>query len=116
MRSSYQACHPEQQTRQKMKRYSSGTFKRSHSQSIGTDTDGEPPDAHGSAHSARRLRRRVRGPGKLLFLGDAVVPPVGHEELEQNVAVDVPYRDIDLEEWNAESQSVDITEDVMDMD
>lgn len=53
--------------RKKKKRWSAGIFKRSHSQSIGSDTDiedSEALDAHDVGSSARRLRRRVRGPGE----------------------------------------------------
>jgi len=49
------------------KRWSGRLFKRSHSQSIGSDTDGDDSDAldaHDVGSSARRLRRRVRGPGQ----------------------------------------------------
>lgn len=52
--------------RKKKKRWSAGIFKRSHSQSVGSDTDiedSEALDAHDVGSSARRLRRRVRGPG-----------------------------------------------------
>ncbi|KAI9836528.1 MAG: hypothetical protein M1838_005005 [Thelocarpon superellum] len=52
--------------RRKKKRWSAGIFKRSHSQSIGSDSDtddDETLDAHDLGSSARRLRRRVRGPG-----------------------------------------------------
>ncbi|OCK74657.1 hypothetical protein K432DRAFT_310310 [Lepidopterella palustris CBS 459.81] len=52
--------------RKKKKRWSAGIFKRSHSQSVGSDTDIDEPealDAHDVGSSARRLRRRVRGPG-----------------------------------------------------
>ncbi|KAF2203906.1 hypothetical protein GQ43DRAFT_352407, partial [Delitschia confertaspora ATCC 74209] len=56
----------------KKKRWSAGIFKRSHSQSVGSDSDdGEQLDAHDVGSSARRLRRRVRGPddrrGSLIF-------------------------------------------------
>lgn len=53
--------------RKKKKRWSAGIFKRSHSQSVGSDTDiedSEALDAHDVDSSARRLRRRVRGPGE----------------------------------------------------
>lgn len=53
--------------RKKKKRWSAGIFKRSHSQSVGSDTDiedSEALDAHDVGSSARRLRRRVRGPGE----------------------------------------------------
>lgn len=59
----------EEQTRrynQKKKRWSSGLFKRTYSQSLGSDTeneDAEAMDAHDVGSSARRLRRRIRGPG-----------------------------------------------------
>lgn len=49
----------------KDKRWSAGVFKRSHSQSIGSDLDdehGEPLDGHELVCSVRRLRRRIRGP------------------------------------------------------
>ncbi|KAF2834847.1 hypothetical protein M501DRAFT_1020451 [Patellaria atrata CBS 101060] len=52
--------------RAKKKRWSAGVFKRSHSQSVGSDSDMEDVealDAHDVGSSARRLRRRVRGPG-----------------------------------------------------
>lgn len=48
------------------KRRDSRAFKRSHSQSVKSDTDVTDPDAmadHDVLASARRLRRRVRGPG-----------------------------------------------------
>ncbi|KAF2147061.1 uncharacterized protein K452DRAFT_303960 [Aplosporella prunicola CBS 121167] len=52
---------------QKKKRWSQGLFKRTHSQSIGSDTDDmddtEGMDAQSVGSSTRRLRRRVRGPG-----------------------------------------------------
>jgi len=54
----------------KKKRWSAGVFKRSHSQSIGSttdidvDVDEEALDAQDVARSARRLRRRVRGPSE----------------------------------------------------
>ena len=53
--------------RKKKKRWSAGIFKRRHSQSVGSDTDiedSEALDAHDVGSSARRLRRRVRGPGE----------------------------------------------------
>ncbi len=60
--------------RRKKQRWSTGKLKRSHSQSVGsnssTDEDEEALDAHDVGSSARRLRRRVRGPGdrsSLLF-------------------------------------------------
>lgn len=52
--------------RRRKKRWSSGLFKRSHSQSLGSDTDNEDVetmDAQDVGSSARRLRRRTRGPG-----------------------------------------------------
>lgn len=54
------------QYNQKKKRWSSGLFKRTYSQSLGSDTeneDVETMDAHDVGSSARRLRRRIRGPG-----------------------------------------------------
>ncbi|KAF1984475.1 hypothetical protein K402DRAFT_302879, partial [Aulographum hederae CBS 113979] len=52
--------------RSRKKRWSAGLFKRSHSQSVGSDSDiddSEELGAHDVGSSARRLRRRVRGPG-----------------------------------------------------
>ena len=55
----------ERRYRQKKKRWSAGLCKRSHSQSIESDSDPEDEDldAHDIGCSARRLRRRVKGPG-----------------------------------------------------
>lgn len=58
----------EQLRRQRLrkKRWSSGLFKRTYSQSLGSDTDNEDVetmDAQDVGSSARRLRRRTRGPG-----------------------------------------------------
>ncbi|KAF2083660.1 hypothetical protein K490DRAFT_69579 [Saccharata proteae CBS 121410] len=69
----------------KKKRWSSGLFKRSHSQSVGSDTDADDVDgvdAHDVGSSARRLRRRVRGPGdrsSLIFedVGSSGIDEVG---------------------------------------
>ncbi|CBX94252.1 hypothetical protein LEMA_P122310.1 [Plenodomus lingam JN3] len=62
----------ERRYRQKKKRWSAGNFKRSHSQSVEGDSsfsDNDPLDDIDP--SARRLRRRVRGPidrrGSLIF-------------------------------------------------
>ena len=66
--------------RNRLKRWSATGFKRSHSQSIESDSDcddADQLDAHDIGVSARRLRRRVRGPGdkrsSLVFDDD--VPP-----------------------------------------
>lgn len=51
--------------RMKKKRWSAGHYKRSHSQSVGSDSDIEDPDAmdaHDVGATARRMRRRTRGP------------------------------------------------------
>lgn len=58
------------------KRRDSRAFKRSHSQSVKSDTDVTDPDAmadHDVQASARRLRRRVRGPGEVNAGMDGVV-------------------------------------------
>lgn len=58
------------------KRRDSRVFKRSHSQSVKSETDVTDPDAmddHDVAASARRLRRRVRGPGETNAGMDGVV-------------------------------------------
>ncbi|OCL11692.1 hypothetical protein AOQ84DRAFT_373757 [Glonium stellatum] len=51
--------------RRRKKRWSAGIFKRSHSQSVGSNTDTEDSKAFDTPNigsSARRLRRRARGP------------------------------------------------------
>ncbi|KAK4992909.1 hypothetical protein LTR50_000815 [Elasticomyces elasticus] len=56
----------EQKRERIRKRWGPGLLKRTHSQSVGSDTDvedAEALDAHDVELSARRLRRRVRGPG-----------------------------------------------------
>lgn len=58
------------------KRRDSRIFKRSHSQSVKSDTDVTDPEAmadHDVAASARRLRRRVRGPNEANAGMDGVI-------------------------------------------
>ncbi|KAI9707075.1 MAG: hypothetical protein M1836_000035 [Candelina mexicana] len=72
--------------RRKRQRWSAGKLKRSHSQSVGsnseTDSDEEILDAHDVASSARRLRRRVRGPGDRgsLLVEEEIDPTVAEIE------------------------------------
>jgi len=80
--------------RKKKKRWSAGIFKRSHSQSVGSDTDiedSEALDAHDVGSSARRLRRRVRGPGdnrSSLIFED--IPNMNILEVEEPQDGDIP--------------------------
>jgi hypothetical protein len=79
--------------RRKKKRWSAGIFKRSHSQSVGSDSDDSSQlDAHDVGSSARRLRRRVRGPEdrrSSLIFEDRGFPNIRHivevEEPEDGV-------------------------------
>lgn len=68
--------------RRKKKRWSAGIFKRSHSQSVGSDSDDSAQlDAHDVGSSARRLRRRVRGPEdrrSSLIFEDGGFPNIRH--------------------------------------
>ena len=92
--------------RRKKKRWSAGLFKRSHSQSVGSDTDtdnAESLDAHDVGSSARRLRRRVRGPGdrsSLIF--DDLPPPnvVEVEEPDENGGDGSPLQTLETD-WDA---------------
>lgn len=70
----------------KKKRWSAGLYKRSHSQSMGSDTDNddsEALDAHDMGSSARRLRRRVRGPGDRSSLIFEDIPRTHIVEVEE---------------------------------
>jgi hypothetical protein len=80
--------------RKKKKRWSAGIFKRSHSQSVGSDTDDEDRealDAHDLGSSARRMRRRVRGPSdnrSSLIFDD--IPNMNILEVEEPEDGDIP--------------------------
>lgn len=105
----------------KKKRWSAGIFKRSHSQSIGSDIDedsGEPLDAHEVGCSARRLRRRVRGPGdrsSIRVEGGAMESEAEYEESIDGVTIEVPPLGSDVED-GIEDVSVNTTEDAMDIE
>lgn len=101
---------------QRRKRRSAGIFKRSHSQIIGNDTDEEPPDAHGLERSARRLRRRVRGPGHDVSLEGGPVTEVECEEVEDVVPLKKAPNESDMEDYSTETASTEATEDAMDID
>ncbi|KAF2759985.1 hypothetical protein EJ05DRAFT_317836 [Pseudovirgaria hyperparasitica] len=85
--------------RRKKKRWSAGYYKRTHSQSIGSDTDTddlEELNAHDLGCSARRLRRRVRGPGDRSSLTFEELPsfnipedeePNGHDTFRSSPAL-----------------------------
>lgn len=101
---------------QRRKRRSAGIFKRSHSQIIGNDTDEEPLDSHGLDRSARRLRRRVRGPGHDVSLEGAPVTEDECEEVEDVVPLKKAPNESDMEEYSTGTASTDVTEDAMDID
>ncbi|KAI9837853.1 MAG: hypothetical protein M1819_006787 [Sarea resinae] len=72
--------------KEKKKRWSAGIFKRSHSQSIGSDSDLEDEealDAHDIGCSARRLRRRVKGPTERSSMIFDDIPPLDIAEVEE---------------------------------
>lgn len=98
------------------KRRSVGVFKRSHSQIIGNDTEEELPDTHGLEHSARRLRRRVRGPDGDASLEGTPSTELECEELEDVVSFQKPPIESDMEDYSTESLSMDTTEDAMEVD
>lgn len=81
--------------RRKKKRWSAGIFKRSHSQSIEGDSsysDNDPLDDNDS--TARRLRRRVRGPGdrRSLIFDDKGFPNTNNiAEVEEPDDNDIPH-------------------------
>lgn len=81
--------------RRKKKRWSAGIFKRSHSQSIEGDSsysDNDPLDDNDS--TARRLRRRVRGPGDRtsLIFDDKGFPNTNNiAEVEEPEDNDIPH-------------------------
>ncbi|MCJ1362218.1 hypothetical protein MMC16_001320 [Acarospora aff. strigata] len=104
------------EARRREKRQRGGLFKRSHSQSVSNDTDGEPLDAHGSRRSARRLRRRVRGPSLRFLPNDARTPEAEFGELEVDITVDMPLNEFDMEDYSTESVSVATTNDAMDVE
>lgn len=92
--------------RQKKKRWSAGIFKRTHSQSVEGDSDiddSEALDDHDVGASARRLRRRVRGPGdrsSLVFEDQHVVEV--EEPDEEGVPRRPPSLASDIGEWSLE--------------
>ncbi|KAF2244722.1 hypothetical protein BU26DRAFT_84769 [Trematosphaeria pertusa] len=72
----------------KKKRWSAGIYKRSHSQSIEGDSSYSDNDPHDDVDSnARRLRRRVRGPGDRSSL---VFEDRGYSNAEHIVEVEEP--------------------------
>ncbi len=76
----------EQRYRRKKKRWSAGLIKRSHSQSRGSDTEGDNSEAVNYAHnvrSARRLRRRVRGPDDGSSIALSEIPHSPDVEVEE---------------------------------
>lgn len=102
--------------RKKRRSIGIGIFKRSYSQSIGGDTDEEPPHAHGLEHGARRLRRRVRGPDDDSTLEGTPSTEVECEELEDVVPRAGARIESEMEDYSTESMSMDTTEDAMDID
>ncbi|KAF2478073.1 uncharacterized protein BDR25DRAFT_338747 [Lindgomyces ingoldianus] len=85
--------------RRKKKRWSAGIFKRSYSQSVEADSDeddfGESLESHDVGSSARRLRRRVRGPGdrsSLIFedMGLSIANNIAEVEEPQSERIYLP--------------------------
>ncbi|KAF2457364.1 hypothetical protein BDY21DRAFT_23871 [Lineolata rhizophorae] len=77
----------------KKKRWSAGLYKRTHAQSVGSDSDPDDPeclDAHDVGSSARRLRRRVHGPGDRSSIVLDERPSIVVEEPEDGVSVTGP--------------------------
>ena len=102
--------------KRRKKRRSDGIFKRSHSQSIGNGTDEEPPDAHGLEHDARRLRRRVRGPGGGHSLERPPGTQVDCEEFDDVISLETTPKESEMEDCSIESASLNTTEDAMEID
>ena len=99
------------------RRTTSRLFKRSHSQSVKNDTEVTDPDAmadHDLTASARRLRRRVRGPEevKMTFndIPDNSSSPIG---LAAAAEIRERWHDVDANESDGAVQNAD---DAMDMD
>jgi len=81
----------------KKKRWSAGIFKRTHSQSVEGDSsysDNDPLDDVDS--SARRLRRRVRGPGDRTSL---IFEDIDWANVTNIVEVEEPDDDISVPHW-----------------
>ncbi|KAI9874655.1 MAG: hypothetical protein M1830_009436 [Pleopsidium flavum] len=101
------------------KRWSAHIFKRSHSQSISSDIIKGSEELL-DAGSARRLRRRVRGPGGRLsvrFEGAAPESEAEYEESIDSAVIELPPMDSDVEDCTStEAISMDTTEDAMDID
>ncbi|KAI9816559.1 MAG: hypothetical protein M1827_001691 [Pycnora praestabilis] len=110
--------------RKKKKRWSAGIFKRTHSQSIGSDSDSndsEILDAQDIGSSARRMRRRVKGPGdrnSSIFDDSMIVAEI--EESKTGDKAAAPGVFYDINDRNGESvplHTAEISrEDPMEMD
>ncbi|KZF21801.1 hypothetical protein L228DRAFT_160259 [Xylona heveae TC161] len=69
----------ERRDHRRRKRGNTGLFKRSHSQSVGSsaDVDVDALDDHDVRWSARRLRRRVRGPDERVMMSfEGIATPI----------------------------------------
>lgn len=77
--------------RQKKKRWSKGLYKRTHSQSVEGDSDysdNDPLDDNDP--TARRLRRRVRGPGDRERRGSLMFHDLGYANTNNIIEVEEP--------------------------
>ncbi|TKA70020.1 hypothetical protein B0A49_06765 [Cryomyces minteri] len=106
--------------RSRNKRWSAG-LKRTHAQSVSSNADvgdAEDLDAHDAESSARRMRRRVRGPGNRSFLAFEDIPSASVAETEDspNMSVEQTPMPSDVEH-NAMDTSPSCTpEELMELD
>ena len=98
------------------KRKNARVFKRSHSQSVKSDTETTDPDAmgdHDLSGSARRLRRRVRGPADTTMnLGDIPRSSVANGGLAEAAEIRERHHIGDLSEDASRAQAIMDTMDV----
>ena len=98
------------------RRMSARVFKRSHSQSVKSDTETTDPDAmadHDLSASARRLRRRVRGPVDVKVDPDDIARSSGFNGLAPAAEIREHHRNSDRGE-DSESNRAHV--DDMDVD
>ncbi|KAK5152318.1 hypothetical protein LTR04_006456 [Oleoguttula sp. CCFEE 6159] len=102
------------------KRWSAG-LKRTHAQSVGSNTDvgdAEDIDAHDVESSARRMRRRVRGPGNRSSLTFEDVPSASVAEAEDspNTSVEQTPMPSDVEHDTMDTSPSCTPEELMELD
>ena len=98
------------------KRMDARVFKRSHSQSVKSDTETTDPDAmadHDLSASARRLRRRVRGPTEVRADFNDVPRPSEARGLAPAAEIRERHPDDNEDEYNGPDQA---TIDTMEVD